>query len=114
MGLLGNREFAAAVSEWAFHERGVLRASSVRHHPVGSAVQVRTGGRCHNCVFAGHGSTLQPLGAATGSFLSQTFELDHSTHPVTPQPDVYRVSDEVVFSVDIQELASGGQWRPCQ
>eukprot|EP00887_Chlorella_sp_A99_P006356 scaffold3.g6356.t1 len=40
VGTLGNEALATAVSEWAFHERGVLRASHMRHHPVGSEAQL--------------------------------------------------------------------------
>lgn len=65
VGTLGNEALATAVSEWAFHERGVLRASHMRHHPVGSEAQL----------------------------------------------DIYRINEEVVFSVEIQELADGA-WRP--
>ena len=60
-----NREFCTAVAEWAFHRRGVLRASHLRHHRVGE----------------------------------------------TEQPAAYRVSDELVFSLDIEELVEGS-WQP--
>ena len=33
----GNAEFAAEVTRWAFHQRGVLRASGVRHRHAGAA-----------------------------------------------------------------------------
>ena len=62
-----NREFCTAVTEWAFRERGVLRASNVRHH------------------LSGH----------------------------TQQPEAYRVSDDLVFSLDIAELVRG-IWQPYQ
>lgn len=65
MTQLGNQAFASAISKWAFHERGVLRASHMQHHPLGSA----------------------------------------------QQPEIYRINEEVVLSVEIQELANG-EWRP--
>lgn len=62
-----NREFCTAITEWAFHERGVLRTSNLRHHRVGEA----------------------------------------------DQPAAYRVSDQLEFSLVIEELVSG-TWQPYQ
>ena len=32
-----NEAFAVEATKWVFHERGVLRASNLRHHPPGSS-----------------------------------------------------------------------------
>lgn len=61
----GNAQFVGELSQWAFHERGHLKAFNLRHNKVGSA----------------------------------------------DEPAVYRVSDQLEFSVDIMEW-TGTQWAP--
>lgn len=62
---VGNAAFAAEISKWVFQEQGVLRASNLTHHMVGS----------------------------------------------TGEPEIYRVTDQAEFSVDISELQDG-KWVP--
>ena len=61
----GNDAFLVELTKWAFHERSVLRAGNLRHHPPNSS----------------------------------------------QQPDRYRITDEVVFEVDIHEYRDG-RWQP--
>lgn len=61
----GNEQFLVELTRWAFHERSVLRASNLRHHPPNS----------------------------------------------TEQPSRYRITDEVVFEVDIAQYKDG-RWQP--
>lgn len=61
----GNEQFLTELSKWIFHERGHLKAVSVRHHKVGEA----------------------------------------------DEPAVYRINDELEYSVEIYEW-SGSSWEP--
>ena len=61
----GNEAFAAEVTKWGFHERGVLLLSNMTHHLVEQHEQLSW----------------------------------------------YRVSDDIDFSVNIQELVDG-RWQP--
>ncbi len=65
LGAVSNAAFCEAISKWAFHERGVLRASALSHRVLAGA------------------------------------------HPGAVKPDRYRVSDDVEFSVRVEECTDG-------
>jgi oligosaccharyltransferase complex subunit beta len=62
---VANEAFCAAISKWAFSERGVLRATGLSHRVVSGA------------------------------------------EPGAVNPELYRINDEVEFSVHIQECNEG-------
>ena len=89
----GNRALAAAMTRWAFQETGVLRVVSVSHSK------------------------------ADGS--SPETQLAHETRkdlPKTLYPDpeiardtlVYRIRDDVVYRLKVQQLGESGEWEAFQ
>lgn len=87
----GNRMFCDQISKWAFGEAGVLRFRNIVHHKVdGSPPDVIL------------------------------HEKPRPDLPVTLYPDpeitrnslVYRIKDEIVYSMIVEELRGDGKWEP--
>ncbi|TDH73849.1 hypothetical protein CCR75_006284 [Bremia lactucae] len=85
-----NAEFADAITKWCFQESGVLRMTNVKHH--------------------------RADGSLPAKMLSNA---NRGDQPITLYPDaevardslVYRVKDNLTYSMDLHELKSG-QWLP--
>lgn len=85
-----NEAFASAVAQWTFQGQGVLRVSAVRHH--------RSDGSNADHQLQNQVKT----------------NLPRSMFPypeIAPQSLVYRIKDDLVYSIDIQEY-SGDSWGP--
>ena len=90
--LLHNKLFADHVLKWAFQKVGVLRVKSTHH--------VRVDGS-------------QPETQLKN--LDQQESLPRSTFPepeIAPRSLVYRIKDEVVFSIEVEEIQADGSWAP--
>ncbi|KAJ8554680.1 hypothetical protein ON010_g9803 [Phytophthora cinnamomi] len=85
-----NAEFADAVTKWGFQESGVLRMTNVKHH--------------------------REDGSQPAKMLS---DANRGDQPITLYPDaevardslVYRVKDNLTYSLDLHELKNG-KWVP--
>ncbi|OWZ17491.1 Dolichyl-diphosphooligosaccharide-protein glycosyltransferase, partial [Phytophthora megakarya] len=87
---LANAEFADAMTKWGFQESGVLRMTNVKHH--------------------------REDGSQPAKMLS---DANRGDQPITLYPDaevardslVYRVKDNLTYSLDLHELKDG-KWLP--
>ena len=108
--LSGNEMFGTSITQWVFQERGVLKVAAPPPRP--PTVAKFHSFWCHQLCILRVARNQRLDDPNVLHMQASNLQHRHADEPEgSPPPEIYRVNDRLIFSVDIEELSDGG-WHP--